>query len=144
MKYQIDKTDGKFTLKPVENFISSALDGSYIVSISKLRRGRSLNQNEWLWGCVYPILLSGLLDAGWEFTSTEQVHEFFKKRIAHDKVVNYFTGEIVELPRSTAKMDTQQFSAYVDALRTYASEYLNVTIPEPDKDWRIKTRKPYG
>ncbi len=144
MKYQIDKTDGKFTLRPVENFLANALDGSYIVNVSKLRRGRSLSQNEWLWGCVYPILLSGLLEAGWELTSTEQVHEFFKRKIAQDKVVNYYTGEVIELPRSTAKMDTQQFSAYVDALRAYASEYLGVTIPEPDKDWRTKTRKSYG
>ena len=108
-----------------------------MINITRQRRGRTLNQNEWLWGCVYPILLDGLLEAGWEFASLEQVHEFFKKQMALDKVVNYHTGEIVGIPMSTATMDTQQFSVYIDKLREYAEEFLNVTIPSPDRDWRI-------
>lgn len=136
MRFLIDKIDGYFNLRTISDFFRTASNGSYMLTITKQRRGRTLNQNDWLWGCVYPILLDGLLDAGWEFTSVEQVHEFFKKQMAQDKVVNYSTGEIVEIPRSTATMDTQQFSMYVDALRAYAEEFLNVTIPEPNKNWR--------
>lgn len=136
MKILIDKVGGYFNLQNIYTFFRAASDGSYMLSVTKQRKGRTLNQNEWLWGCVYPILLDGLLDAGWEFTSVEQVHEFFKARFAKEKVVNYDTGEIVELPKSTASMDTQQFSTYVDMLRDYAADYLNVNIPEPDKNWR--------
>ena len=136
MRFLIDKIDGYFNLRTISEFFRTASNGSYMLTITKQRRGRTLNQNDWLWGCVYPILLDGLLDAGWEFTSVEQVHEFFKKQMAQDKVVNYSTGEIVEIPRSTATMDTQQFSMYIDALRDYAEDFLNVTIPEPDKNWR--------
>lgn len=136
MRFLIDKIDGYFNLRTISEFFRTASNGSYMLTITKQRRGRTLNQNDWLWGCVYPILLDGLLDAGWEFTSVEQVHEFFKKQMAQDKVVNYSTGEIVEIPRSTATMDTQQFSMYIDALRDYAEEFLNVTIPEPNKNWR--------
>lgn len=138
MRFLIDKIDGYFNLRTISEFFRTASNGSYMLTITKQRRGRTLNQNDWLWGCVYPILLDGLLDAGWEFTSVEQVHEFFKKQMAQDKVVNYSTGEIVEIPRSTATMDTQQFSMYVDALRAYAEEFLNVTIPEPNKNWRAE------
>lgn len=136
MRFLIDKIDGYFNLRTISEFFRTASNGSYMLTITKQRRGRTLNQNDWLWGCVYPILLDGLLDAGWEFTSVEQVHEFFKKQMAQDNVVNYSTGEIVEIPRSTATMDTQQFSMYIDALRDYAEEFLNVTIPEPNKNWR--------
>lgn len=136
MKILIDKVGGYFNLQNLYSFFRATPDGSYMLSITKQRNGRTLNQNEWLWGCVYPILLDGLLEAGWEFTSVEQVHEFFKKLLAQDRVVNYSTGEIVEIPKSTATMDTQQFSTYVDKLREYAEEFLNVTIPTPDKDWR--------
>lgn len=136
MRFLIDKIDGYFNLRTISEFFRTASNGSYMLTITKQRRGRTLNQNDWLWGCVYPILLDGLLDAGWEFTSVEQVHEFFKKQMAQDKVVNYSTGEIVEIPRSTATMDTQQFSMYIESLREYAEEFLNVTIPEPDKNWR--------
>lgn len=113
MKILIDKVGGYFNLQNLYSFFRATPDGSYMLSITKQKRGRTLNQNEWLWGCVYPILLDGLLDAGWEFTSVEQVHEFFKRLMAQDRVVNYETGEIVEIPKSTATMDTQQFSTYV-------------------------------
>ena len=136
MRFLIDKTDGHLNLRTLTDFFRTASNGCYMINITKQRRGRTLNQNDWLWGCVYPILLDGLLDAGWEFTSVEQVHEFFKKQMAQDKVVNYHTGEVMEIPKSTATMDTQQFSMYIDALRSYAEDFLNVTIPDPDKNWR--------
>lgn len=139
MRIPIDKTGGYFDLRNVYAFFRAAADGSYMLHITRQRRGRTLNQNDWLWGSVYPILLDGLLDAGWEFTRVEQVHEFFKQLMAHEQVVNYDTGEVVEIPKSTATMDTQQFAAYVGRLREYAREYLNVTIPEPDKDWKSKS-----
>lgn len=138
MRFLIDKIDGYFNLRTLTEFFRTASNGYYMVNITKQRKGRTLNQNDWLWGCVYPILLDGLLDAGWEFTSVEQVHEFFKKQMAQDKVVNYNTGEIVEIPKSTATMDTQQFSMYIDALRAYAEDFLNITIPEPNKNWRTE------
>lgn len=140
MKILIDKVGGYFNLQNLYSFFRATPDGSYMLSITKQKKGRTLNQNEWLWGCVYPILLDALLDAGWEFTSVEQVHEFFKKLMAQVRVVNYTTGEIVEIPKSTATMDTQQFSTYIDKLREYAEEFLNVSIPEPDKAWRSKYR----
>lgn len=87
-------------------------------------------------GCIYPMLLDGLLNAGWEFTSVEQVHEFFKAQMTKDKVVNKHTGEIIEFPGSTATMDTLTFSTYCEKLREYALEYLNIEIPDPDPNWR--------
>lgn len=136
MRFLIDKVDGYFNLRPIIDFFRMAGNGCYWVEIKKQRRGRTLNQNGYLWGCVYPILLDGLLEAGWEFTSLEQVHEFFKKQIALDRVVNRHTGEIVQIPKSTATMDTQQFTAYVEALRDYAHDFLGVTIPDPDRNWK--------
>lgn len=138
MRFLIDKINGYFNMRTLTDFFKAAENGCYMLTVTRQRRGRTLNQNEWLWGCVYPVLLDGLLAAGWEFTSIEQVHEFFKKQMALDKVVNYETGEIVEIPKSTATMDTQQFSTYIEALRQYAEEFLNVTIPQPDKHWREK------
>ena len=79
--------------------------------------------------------------AGWEFTSVEQVHEFFKAQMTKDKVVNKHTGEIIEFPGSTATMDTLTFSTYCEKLREYALEYLNIEIPDPDPNWRKADEK---
>lgn len=111
-----------------------------MITTQKIRGKRTVNQNEYLWGLVYPLLLDSLVNEGWEFTSTEQVHEFFKSLVAKKEVVNYSTGEIVSIPVSTSEMDTVQFSSYLQEIKKYAKEYLNLEIPDPDKDWDKKSK----
>lgn len=136
-KLLVEKANGLFNLKPLYDHLKDALDGFYRIQVTRIRKPRSCDQNGWLWGCIYPMLLDALLDVGWEFTSVEQVHEFFKAQMTADKVVNKNTGEIIQFPASTAQMDTLTFSTYCEQLRTYAREFLNVEIPDPDKFWRI-------
>lgn len=107
-----------------------------MVEIKAKRKKRTDDQNEWLWGCIYPMLLYALINEGWEYTNVEQVHEFFKQRFTADEVVNTHTGEVITFPSSTASMDTVTFSSYCELLRTYALEYLDLEIPDPDKNWK--------
>lgn len=126
------KKDGAIDLRAVISHFNNAPDGYYSVEIKKTRKKRSNDQNAWLWGCIYPMLLQGLNEAGWEFTDEEQVHEFFKRQMTADKVINKHTGEIIEFPKSTASMDTVAFSSYCEKLREYAREYLEIEIPDPE------------
>ncbi len=135
-KIQIRKLNGLFDLKPLYSWLCQALDGVYMFRITRVRKPRTGDQNGWLWGCIYPMLLDALIEAGWEFTSCEQVHEYFKNKLTAEKVVNKYTAEVVEFPGSTAAMDTVTFSSYCEKLREYGSEYLNIEIPDPDKYWR--------
>lgn len=136
-KIRIEKKNGLFNLKPLyDNFIL-AIDGVYEIVVKKVRKHRSLDQNGWLWGCIYPMLLEALINEGWEFTCVEQVHEFFKDLMTTDKVVNKYTGEIITFPASTASMDTVTFSTYCEKLREYALEYLHIEIPDPNVQWKI-------
>lgn len=135
-KFQIRKEHGLFDLKAIYSWMRQSLDGNYLFTARRIRKIRTGDQNGWLWGCIYPMMLDGLMDAGWEFVSTEQVHDYFRDMLAKTKVVNKYTGEIVEFPGSTADMDTVTFSSYCEQLRDYAREYLNIEIPDPDKYWR--------
>ena len=135
-KVLVEKRKGLFTLRPLYEWFGQACDGMYKIEVKRMRKPRSNDQNGWLWGCIYPMLLDALLEAGWEFVSVEQVHEYFKGMLAKDSVVNRHTGEIVEFPTSTATMDTQTFSAYCEKLREYGREYLGIEIPDPDRYWR--------
>lgn len=132
----VKKTDGVCSLKAVEQYIETHKDGFYLIEVKLVRSHRSNLQNSWLWGCIYPMLLQGLNDAGWEFTDVEQVHEYFKTMLTNVKVINHNTGEIVEFSGSTTDMSTVEFSTYCDKLREYAAEYLNIDIPDPDINWR--------
>ena len=135
-KVMVEKRKGLFTLQPLYEWFRQVCDGMYRIGVKRMRKPRSNDQNGWLWGCIYPMLLDALLEAGWEFVSVEQVHEYFKNMLAKDSVVNKHTGEIVEFPTSTATMDTLTFSTYCEKLREYGREYLGIEIPDPDKYWR--------
>ena len=37
---------------------------------------------------------------------------------------------------TTAKMDTLAFSEYCEMLRSYALDFLNIEIPDPDPEWK--------
>lgn len=132
------KQEGYADLRPLVGFFRTAADGNYRVEITKMRRRRTNDQNGWLFGCIYPLLLKALVDEGWELTNVHQVHEFFKNLIGKQQFVNKHTGEVVELPQSTAEMDTVQFATYCEKLRDYANEFLNVEIPDPDKLWMYR------
>ena len=137
-KVMIQKVNGLFNLADLYGWFKEAVDGIYLVEVKKVRKPRSNDQNGWLWGCIYPLMLDAMIDAGWEFTNVEQLHEFFKAQMTADEVVNRETGEIVKFPSSTSRMSTVEFSAYCEKLREYAREYLNVEIPDPDKYWRLR------
>lgn len=109
-------------------------NGDYIFTVTPNRKTRSNQQNAYLWGVVYPAVLLGLKDAGWEITHEEQVHEYCKQAFAAREVINKDTGEVISLPNSTARMQTAEFNVYVDKIKAFALEYLNITIPEPNEE----------
>ena len=108
--------------------------GDYVITITPNRKTRSNQQNAYLWGIVYPSVLFGLQDAGWEIIDEEQVHEYCKQAFAAREVINKDTGEVLSLPSSTARMQTAEFNVYVDKIKAFALEYLNITIPEPNEE----------
>lgn len=108
--------------------------GDYVITITPNRKTRSNQQNAYLWGIVYPAVLFGLQDAGWEIIDEEQVHEYCKQAFAAREVINKDTGEVLSLPNSTARMQTAEFNVYVDKIKAFALEYLNITIPEPNEE----------
>lgn len=111
----------------------NALKGRYRLTIEKYRRSKSNPQLRWLYGQVYPIVLKGLNDAGWEFTTIAEVDEYCKSMFASREVLNRHTGEIMFVPGLKRDMTTTEMMTYVDAIRDWASEYLNINIPEPEQ-----------
>ena len=105
-------------------------------NIKKIQKQRTNEQNAYLWGCVYPMVKEGMLYAGWEdILDEEDAHEFCKSKFGNRKIVNRDTGEVENIPHSTSKMDTVEFSTYINSIRDWSSEYLNINIPDPNKWW---------
>lgn len=112
------------------------------LTISKVSKSRSNNQNRYLWAVVYPYFLKGLIDVGYDLeeNDTETIHEFCKKeflearKIGKKDVQNSF-GETISMPASTTRLSTEEFNKYIERISQFAAEYLSVTIPAPTAAW---------
>ena len=58
-KVIVEKVNGLFNLNKLYVWFVQALDGIYLVEVKKVRKPRSNDQNGWLWGCIYPLMLDG-------------------------------------------------------------------------------------
>lgn len=104
------------------------------IEITRLRATRSQKQNAYYFGKVLPMLN--------EHTgqSVDTLHDLLKvKFLSRTEIIQDAEGHIVEqviLGRSTRHLNTAEFAQYVDEIRLWAAETLQLDIPDPDPSWR--------
>lgn len=111
--------------------------GRYRLTIEKYHKPKSNPQLGYLYSCVYPLSQQLLNDAGWEFTTIDQVDAFWKDLYAKKEVLNRHTGEIKMIPALKRDFLTMDMMTYIDAIRTHCSEYLGGDIPDPETNIEI-------
>jgi len=88
--------------------------------IQRYRKTRTLKQNAYYWGAIIPILAEHF---GYE---DDEMHEalkwlFLKKRIAPIPTVI-----------STTKLNTAQFTDYIERIKRWASINYKIVLPNPE------------
>lgn len=105
-------------------------DGKYNVVIKRAGR-RSNKMNAYYWGCVIDYQQQGFKDIGHEL-SKEEVHAFNKAEFDYKEIiVNMDTGEIRKIPGSTKVMTNTQMIEFIEKIKQFCAEWLNVVIPDP-------------
>ncbi len=103
-----------------QNYLHS-LEGKRIdLSVGPYKRKRSDNQNAYYWGVVLKLI------ADHTGAEPEEVHQALKFQFTPKR----FGGNLVA-PASTKVLDTIDFEKYLDKVRRWAQEELNVAIPLP-------------
>ena len=99
---------------------------SYQIEIREDRDQRSGNQNRYYFGCVIKILSD---ETGFE---RNEMHEHLKLRF-----LKYYkplpNGEFIELVKSTKDLDTKEMEDYLEKIRMFAAQELDVQIPLPNE-----------
>lgn len=118
-----------------------ATDGGEImtVSIAPEEKKRSQRQNRYLWGVVYKTIVDN--DPGFfhndavdalrksaRLSTAEVVHEFCKARFLPSADL---PGLQITVAPSTAKLPRKEFQDYVESIRRWAADELQVFIPDP-------------
>lgn len=109
--------------------VAAKLDGKpYVIECTKRKSTRSLEQNAYLWGVCYPMILSTGELEGWR---KEDLHEYF--------LGEYFGWETLEglgrkrlrpLNRSS-KLSKMEFADFVAFIQQKMAE-IGIVIPDPE------------
>lgn len=124
------KSEGKIqNPRTVKIFFDTLKDGKWKLEAISMN-SRSNQQNRYYFGLVIPLIQQGIKHLGTDITK-EECHEFLKAKFNAQELVNEETGEYIQIPRSTTALNKEQFCEYISKIQQFASEFLNVVIPDP-------------
>jgi hypothetical protein len=107
------------------------VDRAWTVRVEPFKPQRSQSQNRYLWGCVYPSILTGSGEAlaGWD---AEDLHEYFLGEWSGWEVLEGFGKRRMRPVKRSARLSKVEFSDYVGFIQRKAAE-LGVFIPDPEE-----------
>lgn len=120
-------------LRRLLDAIGRAGDKRLVLTLKEQKKRRSLNQNAYLWGVVYPAIVAVFREHG-NNVDAEDVHAYLKDRVG--KLRQHFVtpdGEVLTGPGSTAKLTTMEFEEYLAKVRAWAAEALGLAVPLPNE-----------
>lgn len=137
MKYKLAASQSRLTVIDTIMRSLNALSGDkeWQVEIKPYRKIRTLQQNKYLWGVVYPTIRKFYADHEGKQYSDEGIHEHFKRLYCTYTVESTPSGD-VKLYRSTTKLTPQEFSNLFENIFRDAAE-AGIQIPPADFKWDI-------
>lgn len=101
-------------------------EGTYVVSIKKLREKRSDRQNRFWHGVVIPAFAE---HCGYEF---EDMKDALALELIPKEVVDVKTGEYKTVPGHTSELDVKEFNDLIERAQRLGAS-MNLYIPDPNE-----------
>lgn len=105
----------------VDEYIGTLIGQRVEVIIRKPRTKRSDVQNSYYWGVVIELLSKEL---GYD---KDEMHEILKYKFLQSNAMG------MPYVKSTTKLSTGEFEEYLEKIRRWAAEFLNINIPLPNE-----------
>lgn len=116
-----------------DRFVKESPNGTYQLTLKRVYRKRSINENAFYWGPFLDQEISILYDEGYHFPNKDVLHEWNKDNFSRDKLVNEGTGKIINIIMPTSGMTTIQFEEFLDNIRLTFRENYNAELPYPNE-----------
>ncbi len=110
-------------------YLAGLPDGDYEILVRRKVKGRSKNQNDYMWGVVLQLL------SDHTGHSPDEMHEAMKKMFNPIRIeIQTKKGlEFISTGKTTTGLSTIKMEEYLSQVRQWASEYLGVFIPLPNE-----------
>jgi hypothetical protein len=103
---------------------------SYAVTVEEWRKPRSNQQNAYLWGVVYPMVLEagGEALAGW---TRDDLHEYFLGEVWGWETLEGFGKKRLRPLKRTSRMTAAEFTEYLHGIENRLMDLGIGPLPEP-------------
>jgi len=125
MKFKTDRKLEYNADKIVEHLKSYKQDDILIIDIKKQSKSRTVQQNRWYWACIKIIAD----DLGYE---EDEAHYYFRQMFLSGFRYNKLSKKEEPFIGSTTKLSTKQFTVYIEKVRRFAIQRLNISTPTPN------------
>jgi hypothetical protein len=116
--------------------MSREKDLAVTIEVKPKRRFRSDVQNAYYWGVVVMMIVERLRELGHD-VDRDLTHEFLKGRFLYSELTDANTGEVMKIPRKTSELATGEFMDYLEHVKQFAAETLDLYIPDPNEQLEI-------
>jgi hypothetical protein len=116
--------------------MSRETDLAVTVEVKLKKRVRSDVQNAYYWGVVVAMISQRLRELGHD-VDRDLTHEFLKGRFLYTEFTDPTSGEVMKIPRKTSELATEEFMEYVEHVKQFAAETLDIYIPDPNEQLEI-------
>jgi hypothetical protein len=111
-------------------------DLAVTIEVKVKKRVRSDVQNAYYWGVVVAMISERLRELGHD-VDRDLTHEFLKGRFLYSELTDPNTGEVMRIPRKTSELATEEFIEYMEHIKQFAAETLDIYIPDPNEQLEI-------
>lgn len=116
--------------------MSREKDLAVTIEVKLKKRFRSDVQNAYYWGVVVAMVSDRLKELGHE-VDRDLTHEFLKGRFLYSELTDPTSGDVMKIPRKTSELATEEFIAYMEQVKQFAAETLDIYIPDPNEQLQI-------
>ena len=113
--------------------MSREKDYDVTVEVKPLKRYRSNFQNAYYWGIVVAMISERLRELGHD-VDRDLTHEFLKGKFLFTELLDPSTGEVMRIPKKTSELATDEFIDYMEHVKQFAAETLDIYIPDPNEE----------
>lgn len=114
----------------LQQYLAPLVNKHVKISIQKIKKHRSNNQNSYYWGVVVSMI------AEYTGMTIDETHEALKNRFLRQKKAVRRGDRLiweVDTVRSTASLATGEFEQYLADVRLFAGSDLGLNIPLPNE-----------
>ena len=133
--------DGKIILprNRMQKELPQVFEGKPIrITVEQNKVKRSDQQNRYYWGVVLPFVRDGFIDLGNNLQRNGEsiilIHKLMKNKFLDNGIaIADVNGEVHATEPTTSTLNKEDFSAYVEQIKQWAHEYLNIYIPDANE-----------